>query len=74
MAKKELPLTPLERILKKAGSKRVSKSGAEAFAEVLTEYALKLSKEAVKFAEHAGRKTLLERDVKMAKRRLEGIV
>ena len=74
MAKRDLPLAPLERILKKAGSKRVSKSGVEAFAEVLTQYALKLSKEAVKLAEHAGRKTVLERDVKMAKRRLEGLI
>ena len=71
MTKKELPLATVERIIKKAGAKRVSKKGAEAFAEVLAEYAFKLSAEAAKLAEHAGRKTLLDVDVRLAKRRLE---
>ena len=65
-----LPLAPLERILKKAGAKRVSKKGAEAFAKVLEEYVFELSQEAAKLAEHAGRKTILERDVRLAKRRI----
>ncbi|MCD6403139.1 MAG: NFYB/HAP3 family transcription factor subunit [Candidatus Aenigmarchaeota archaeon] len=71
MSKKDLPIATVERILKKAGAKRVSKKGAEAFAEVLAEYVYKLSKEAAMLAEHAGRKTMLDVDVRLAKRRLE---
>jgi len=70
MARKDIPLAPLERILKKAGAKRVSKSALVAFSEVLEDFMLKVCKEAVMLAEHAGRKTLLERDVKLAKRNL----
>jgi len=68
--KKELPLAPFERILRKAGSKRVSKSAARAFAEVMADYVYTLSEEAVVLARHAGRKTITDVDVRMAKRKL----
>ena len=62
-----LPLAPLERILKKAGAKRVSKKGAEEFSRVLEKYILEVAGEAAKLAKNAGRKTILERDVRLAK-------
>ncbi len=67
--KRELPLAPLERLLKKCGAKRVSENGVKEFASVLYEYAYSLSAEAVALAEHAGRKTVLESDVRMARRK-----
>lgn len=71
MAKRDLPLTPFKRILKQAGSKRVSKSACEAFAEVMVDYISRLSKEAAKLAEHAGRRTILDSDVRLARKKID---
>ena len=68
--KGEIPLAPLERILKRAGARRVSKEALKEFATVLEDFAFELSSQAVKFAKHAKRKTLLDSDVRMAKKKL----
>lgn len=68
---KELPLAPLERLLRKAGAKRVSKSAVKEFSHVIADYAHDLSAEALALAKHAGRKTILGADVRMAKRKME---
>jgi len=68
--KGEIPLAPLERILKRAGARRVSKEALKEFAIVLEDFAFELSSQAVKFAKHAKRKTLLDSDVRMAKKKL----
>jgi histone H3/H4 len=67
--KKTLPLAPLERILRKAGAKRVSKSALVEFSYVITDYASKLSSEAAVLAKHAGRKTVIDSDVRLAKKK-----
>ena len=69
--KKDIPLAPLERILRKAGAKRVSKSAVKEFAQVLADYTRDLSTEAAALANHAGRKTVVAADVRMAKKRME---
>ena len=69
-AKKELPLAPLERLIRDSGAKRVSKSAAKALSEILADYAYDLSAEAARLASHAGRKTVVDADVKMARRRM----
>lgn len=65
----ELPLAPVERILKKAGAPRVSRKAAEEFASVLEDIASELAEECAALAKHAGRKTVLAEDVKLAKRK-----
>ncbi len=69
--KKELPLAPLERILRKAGAKRVSKGAVREFSNRLYDYATRLSAEAAMLAKHAGRKTIIDSDVNMAKRKVQ---
>jgi len=64
-----LPLAPVERILKKAGAPRVSKEACEEFAGVIEEVAFELAAETAALASHAGRKTVMAKDVKLAKRK-----
>ena len=66
---KDIPLAPLERILKKAGARRVSKSALVEFAEIIVDYAHDLSARAAELAEHAGRKTIIGEDIKLAKKK-----
>ncbi len=61
---------PFERILKKAGAKRVSQSSLDQFAAIMEEKMNKISVEAIILAKHAGRKTINIDDVRMAKRKL----
>lgn len=65
-----IPLAPLERILKKAGAKRVSKGALEEFSKVMEEQIFKIATEAAVLAKHAGRKTILDEDVRAARRKV----
>jgi histone H3/H4 len=55
-------------ILKDAGAERVSDDAARAFAEVMHEIAAGMAKDAVKFSQHAGRKTVKRSDVDLARK------
>ncbi len=63
----DLPLAPIERLIKKAGAERVSETAARELALVLQERASNISSKAVKLAKHAGRVTVTEDDIKMAR-------
>jgi histone H3/H4 len=64
-----LPAAPFERILKKAGAKRVSRDAMEEFAKVMEEKIFKIAEEAAILAKHAGRKTVTADDVRIARRK-----
>lgn len=71
MAKKLLlSQNAMDKIIRQAGGLRVSDSAKAALAEVLEEKALEISREAKKYAEHAGRKTVTEKDIKLASQSL----
>ena len=61
-----IPKAAVARILIKAGAKRVSADSVDAFTDVLTDIAVKISSRASEIAKHAGRKTVHEGDVKLA--------
>ncbi len=63
----ELPKAPIERLIKRAGAERVSDDAVTALADVLEEMALQISARAIKLGRHAGRKTVTEEDIKLAK-------
>lgn len=63
-------LASFERILKKAGAKRVSRGALEEFSRIMEEEIFKIAKEAAMLAKHAGRKTILDSDVRAARRKI----
>ncbi|MBU1201265.1 MAG: histone family protein [Nanoarchaeota archaeon] len=68
MVKKIIPLAAMERIMKKAGAKRVSEDAKETLRDVLEEFGIEVSEAAIKFAFHTGRKTVKAEDIKLATR------
>ncbi len=56
----------MDKIMREAGALRVSDDAKAALAEVLEAKALEISGEAKKLAEHAGRKTVTEKDIHLA--------
>jgi len=52
--------------MREAGAFRVSDDAKAALANVLEQKALSISEEAKKLAEHAGRKTITEKDIRLA--------
>ena len=65
-----IPFAPIERVIRNAGAQRVSESAGIALTEILEEYGLEISREAIKLAEHAGRKTVKAEDIALAKEML----
>ena len=59
-----------DKLLKRFGAKRVSPEAAELLAKYVEEKTLLLLKEAKILAEHAKRITVLEEDVKLARKNL----
>jgi histone H3/H4 len=70
MGKSELSVAPMHRICKKAGASRVSEAAAKALATQLEEIGIKIAKEAIDFAMHAGRKTVKAEDIEIASRKV----
>lgn len=62
-----ISLSSIEKIIRNAGAERVSPSACEALRDILEEIAGEISKKAIKLAEHAGRKTVREEDIRLAK-------
>lgn len=65
-----LPRAPFERFLKQAGAKRVSQGALDEFANVLEEKLSKIVAGAALLAKHAGRKTILAEDIRMARKKV----
>ena len=66
----KLPIAPFEKILKENGAKRVAFSAGEALAEISGEIAAEIARNASLMADHAGRKTVVRKDVEIARKNL----
>ena len=67
----EFPVIPFERVIKKAGARRVSFGAAEELAKIMENKIVKIAEEAAALAKHAGRKTVIADDVRLARRKFE---
>ena len=66
--KRSIPLASMEKILKSCGAHRVSDKAKSALKSAIEDIAEDIALSAVKFATHAGRKTVKEGDIKLAAR------
>jgi len=67
-----IKIAPMHKLIKRAGAARVSEESAIALSEILEEVGLKVAKEAIDFAHHAGRKTVKARDIEIAAQKVLG--
>lgn len=66
MTKSNLPLAAMEKLLKRAGAKRVSEDAKQALREIVEDIADEIAEKATKIAQHTGRKTVKGKDIKLA--------
>ena len=66
MINSEIAVAPMHRLCKKAGAERVSETAGKELAKVLEKIGIKIAKEALDFAMHAGRKTIKAEDIEIA--------
>jgi histone H3/H4 len=68
----EIKVAPMHKLIKRAGATRVSEESALAIGKALEEIGLKVAKEAIDYARHAGRKTVKARDIEIAAQKVLG--
>ena len=66
MTEIEIATAPMHRLCKKAGADRVSEAAAKELSEALQNIGIKIAKNALDFAMHAGRKTIKAEDIEIA--------
>mgnify|MGYP003394861394 CR=1 FL=1 len=64
--KTTLPFATVEKIMKSAGTQRISADAVVEMGKILEECCIKLTKEAIVLAGHANRITLRSEDIKLA--------
>lgn len=66
----EIKVAPMHKLIKRAGAERVSEESAEVLGTTLEKIGLQIAKEAIDYAEHAGRKTVKARDIEIASKKV----
>ena len=63
-----LALAAMDKLLRKAGAKRVSESAKKALRDVLESYSESICNKSVQLAKHGGRTTIKSEDISLASR------
>jgi len=66
MPKTDLPIATVLRIMRRAGAERVAEDVQERLAERLAEYCVVVTKRSLEVCQHAGRKTIILDDLRLA--------
>lgn len=66
MSRTIIPLAAMEKLMKRAGSERVSEEAKDELRIVLEKKGEEIANHAIKLARHAGRKTIKAEDIKLA--------
>ena len=61
-----IPVAPIDKLIRKAGAKRVSDKGAERLAQILEEIGDYLATRAWEITLHGERKTITDKDIELA--------
>ncbi len=61
-----LALATMDKLIRKAGAKRVSNSAKEALKDVLEKFANEIAEKSVRLAKHGGRTTVKKSDIELA--------
>jgi len=61
----ELPIAAVDRIIRKSSGLRVSESAAKILADHLEDVGMKIAQEAALYSKHAGRKTVVDEDIRL---------
>jgi histone H3/H4 len=67
---KEIKVAPMHKLIKRAGADRVSEESAIALGIALEEIGVKVAREAIDNAHHAGRNTVKARDIEIAAKKV----
>jgi len=67
---RDLSITAMYRICKKAGAERVCESATSELAKDLEEVGVKIAKNALEYMMHAGRRTLKAKDIEIAAKKI----
>ncbi len=71
MAESEISTAAIHRLIKKGGAGRIGDDAAEELRKVMEEVAVRVGKEALELAKHAGRKTVRAEDIRLAVKRVQ---
>lgn len=67
---REIKVAPMHKLIKRAGADRVSEESAVALGLALENIGVKVAREAIDYAKHAGRKTVKARDIEIAAKKV----
>ena len=67
----EIPISSIDRIIRKGGAKRVSKSAIIILQKELERYGVELAKIAFEISKYAGKKTIDQNDILLALRKIK---
>lgn len=71
MGESEISTAAVHRLIKKGGAGRIGDDAAEELRKVMEEVAIRVGKEALELASHAGRKTVRAEDIRLAVKRIQ---
>ena len=70
MSEPELAVASMHRLCERAGAERVSEAAAKELGKTLEEIGMRIAKEALVYANYAGRKTVKTEDIEIATRKI----